>query len=126
MLIVDPQKRSNIKEILLHPFFNEMSSPFYLTIKRPINKISLTEQARVCRYIERYSNNTTIQSLALSLYCKCKNLHSINEHIKSAVCTWISSKLILGQPPNISLPPNQILCIEREICHNLKFRLHYI
>jgi len=126
MLIVEPSKRISCKEILQHPFFNNLTTPKYLTIKRPLNKISVTEQARVCRYIERYSNNDYVQSLALSLYCKCKELNNVSEHIKSAVCTWIASKLIIGTPPSIALPPQEILAIERQICHNLNFHLHNI
>jgi serine/threonine protein kinase len=125
MLIVEPNKRLSIKNILYHPFFKNLTAPLYLNIKKPLNKISFNEQARVCRYIERYSSNELVQSLALSIYCKCNDLN-ITEHIKSSVCTWISSKIILGVPASISLPPHEILLIERQICHNINFRIHNI
>jgi serine/threonine protein kinase len=117
MLIVDPRLRPTIKEIINHPFFNSMKSPIYLSVKRPLNKIAVTEQ---------YTNNSSIQAVALNLYCKCNDIHVISEHIRAAACTWIASKLVVGYPPTITLPLNQILSAEREICHNLLFRLHQI
>lgn len=124
MLTVDPSKRPTIGQLLAHPFFQGMRGPTYLSIKRPINKISVTEQARVSRYIQRYTSNITVQSLALNIYCRCNDMNNISEHIKAAACTWISSKIVVGYPPKMALPPNQILAAERDICHNLLFRLH--
>lgn len=124
MLIVDPSRRPTINEVISHPFFQGMKAPVYLSIQRPINKISVSEQARVSRYIQRYTANETVQALAVNLYCRCNDLNSISEHIKAAACTWISSKIVVGYPPVISLPPHQLLAAERDICHNLKFRLH--
>lgn len=126
MLTVDPAHRPNIDQIIDHPFFNGLTSPIYMTVHRPVNKIPLAEQARVSRYIQRYTNHNIIQSLALNIYCRCNDLNYISEQVRSAVCTWIASKLVIGEPPNISIPPNQILSTEREICHNLLFRLHSI
>lgn len=126
MLIVDPFRRLTIDQVIAHPFFQGMKPPVYLSVKRPLNKIPLAEQARVSRYIQRYTNNDTIQSLALNLYCRCNDLNTISEHVRAAVCTWIASKIVVGYPPTITLPPNQILSTEREICHNLLFRLHSI
>lgn len=124
MLIVDPSKRPTITEVINHPFFQGMKGPVYLSIQRPINRIAVSEQARVSRYIQRYTANETVQALAMNLYCRCNDLNIISEHIKAAACTWISSKLVVGYPPTISLPPHQLLAAERDICHNLKFRLH--
>jgi hypothetical protein len=103
-----------------------MKAPMYLSVKRPVNKIPLAEQARASRYIQRYTNNTIIQALSLNLYCQCNDLDHITEHIRAAACTWISSKIVIGSPPTIPLSPNQILSTEREICHNVQFRLHSI
>ena len=124
MLVVDPSRRLTISQVLSHPFFEQMRAPMYLSVKRPLNKIPLAEQARASRYIQRYTNNTIIQALALNLYCQCNDLDYISEHIRAAVCTWISSKIVVGGPPTIPLSPNQILSTEREICHNVLFRLH--
>ena len=124
MLVVDPAKRPTITEVLSHPFFKDMHAPVYLSIHRPVNRIPVSEQARVTRYIQRYTSNETAQSLAMNLYCRCNDLDTISEHIKAAACTWISSKIVIGYPPSISLPPHQLLSAERDICHNLKFRLH--
>jgi len=124
MLIVDPSKRPTIDEILMHPFFSGMKPVMYMMIQRPINKISVSEQARVSRYIQRYSSDTSVQALSLNIYCRCNDLASISEHIKAAACTWIASKIVVGYAPTISLSLNQLLAAERDICHNLNFRLH--
>lgn len=125
MIMVDPTRRLTINQVLAHPFFHGMKGPVYLSIQRPLNKIPIAEQARVSRYIQRYTNNEIIQGLALNLYCRCNDLHYISEHVRAAVTTWIASKIVVGYPPQtISLPPNQILATERDICHNLLFRLH--
>jgi len=126
MLTVDPLRRPTIGEIICHPFFNGMKAPMYLSIKRPLNKITITEQARVSRYIQRYTPDAIVQTLAMTIYCRCNDLNDISEHIKAAACTWISSKIVVGYPPKILLPPNQLLSAERDICHNLLFRLHFI
>jgi serine/threonine protein kinase len=124
MLVVDPSRRITIEQIIQHPFFTGMIPPIYLSIKRPINNISLSEHARVTRYIQRYTNNEKIQKLAIDIYRRCNDLDHISEHVRAAGSTWIASKIVLGYPPTIALPPNQILSTERHICHNLLFRLH--
>lgn len=124
MLTIDPAKRPSIKEVISHPFFNGLKAPIYLSIRRPVNKIPLPEYARVNRYIQRYTNNNIVQSLACNLYSRCNDLTHITENIRSAICTWIACKLVSVRLPALSLPLNQILSIEREICHNLLFRLH--
>lgn len=123
MLSVDPTKRPTINQILSFPYFDSLSQPSYLFIKRPLNKLPIAEQARVTRHIQRATDNSIVQSLALSLYCRCNNL-SINETLKSATCTWIASKLVTGVLPKFKLKTSQLLMAEREICHNLSFRLH--
>ena len=124
MLNVEANKRPTIHDILRHPFFNGLKAPMYMSIIRPINKISLSEQARVTRYIQRYSKDPNVQTLAFNIYCRCNDLTTISETIKAASCTWIASKIVLDRPPHITLPLHQILSTEREICHNLNFRLH--
>lgn len=126
MLIVDVNKRPTIAQVIAHPFFVGLRTPIYLSVERKPNKIPFAEHARVDRYIQRYTINKLIQTLALSLYCRCNDITHISENIRSAACVWIASKLISKQQPEISLPLNQILITEREICHNLLFRLHYI
>jgi serine/threonine protein kinase len=124
MLVVDPSQRPTIRAVLDHPFFKGLRAPVYLSIQRPLNPISLAEQARVTRYIQRYSANETVQALALSIYRRCNDLHHIDEPTRSAGCVWIASKIVVGYPPQIGLPKHQMLVTEREICHNLVFRLH--
>lgn len=127
MLVVDPTTRPSIKHILSHPFFEDMKPPIYLSIKRPMNKISISEHARVMRYIQQHTDNISIQALAFNIYCRCNELHTINEYIRTVTCVWIASKIVVGDTPTIiSVLPNQILSTEREICHNLLFKLHEI
>ena len=52
ILIVNPADRPIIKQIISHSFFHNMKPPVYLTIKRPLNKISISEHARITRYIQ--------------------------------------------------------------------------
>lgn len=125
MLTVDPSKRPTITEILNDRFFSGFENPVYICVKRPINKISLQEQARVNRYIQRYTLIKSVQTLAMDIYCQCNDLSHITEHIRAAACTWIASKIIMGYPPDsISIPSKELLGAERDICHNLLFRLH--
>jgi len=124
MLMIDPKKRPSIQQVIKHEFFQGIKTPLYLSITRPLNKLSVSEQARVTRYIQRYTDNENIQNLALNIYCKCNDLEEINEHIRAATACWIACKLIAGRPPDIPIPPNRILSAEREICHNIGFRLH--
>lgn len=124
MLVVDPDQRPNIKTVLQHPFFDNLKCPLYLSVTRNLNRISISEQARVTRYIQRYSTNTYVQTLAFNIYCRCNELDKITEHIRAAAATWIASKIVLGYPPSMSISPHQLLSAEREICHNLLFRLH--
>jgi serine/threonine protein kinase len=127
MLMVDPIKRPTIAEVLKHPFFCDLKRPKYLSVVRMPNKISLNEHARVSRHIEKFTNNDAIQALALALYCRCNDLNNLTEHSKATTCTWIASKIVTGNPlEKISLSQQQILAAERDICHNLCFRLHHL
>jgi serine/threonine protein kinase len=127
ILTIDPNSRPSILEILNDPFFTGLKlNTLYLHIRRPLKKISVSEHARVMRYITCYTNNKLIQKLSLNIYCQCYDLKHLTEHLKAVGCTWIASKLILGDDnrPKIGLPLNQIFSVERDICHNLFFRLH--
>lgn len=126
MLRVNPSDRLTIKQILDHSFFQGIKGPIYLSVKRPINKISNSEQARVSRYIQRYSSHPIVQNVAFCIYCRCNNLNNISEHIRAATSTWIASKIVVGYTPQITFPLNLILAAERDICHDLMFRLHVI
>jgi len=57
------------------------------------------------------------------MYCQCNNI-SFSEKIVVATCVWITEKIINFDPPEIpDISLHDILSCEREICHNLKFRL---
>ncbi len=126
MLDVTPTKRPTIHQVLMHPFFNGMKSPVHMFLVRPVRKLSLAEEARVCRYIQRYTNDITVQNMAIDIYSKCGPL-DLTEHIKSAASVWLASKMVFGYPPDLvdlsKKQKNAILMGEREICHDLKFRL---
>jgi serine/threonine protein kinase len=124
MLSVDPALRPTIKEVMDHKFFTGLTPVIYMSVVRPVNIIPVAEHARVSRYIQRYSSNPIIQELALILYRRCNNITTINEHVQAATCTWIASKIVVGYPPEIQINQQQLLSAERDICHNLLFRLH--
>src|SRR5690606_38694485 len=126
MLNVDSFTRINIDSISSHPFFEGLNPVKYITITRSPNNISNNERIRVIQYIQRYSQIKKIQNLAFNIYIRCNNMNNISEHIRSATCTWIASKMIIGSKlPTINFPINQLLSTERDICHNLSFRLNY-
>jgi serine/threonine protein kinase len=127
MLNVDPKTRINISEILEHPFFKGLTPVKYLSIGRSPVKIPTDERLRVVHYIQRYNSNKHIQNLSFNIYIRCNNLDHINEHIRVASCIWIASKIVLGNAPDklAGFPINKIIEVEREICHNLSFRLNY-
>lgn len=130
MLVITPEARLSINEILSNPYFTGLSYPMYLSISRPTNKLSISEQARVVRYIETYTNKEgcdnilVIRSLALKIYCSCNDMSHINESVRAGGSVWIASKLVIGVPLPTTLSLSSILAVEREICHNLLFRLH--
>lgn len=125
MLRINPVQRPSIEKVLEHPFFCNRSPIIGYTGKRPDNKIPVPEHARVARFIQRYSDNEMVQKLAMKIYCRCNDITNISEHVRAAACTWIASKLVTGDPPEIENNlEEQILVAESEICHNLKFHLH--
>jgi serine/threonine protein kinase len=126
MLTVNSDFRPSIDQILDHSFFNGLISPVYLNIIRPSNHIPVPEYARVTRYIQKYTDNIDIQKIAFSIYSRCVSLHEFNEALKATTCTWIASKLIPTSALKLSLDVDQLIPIEREICHNLGFKLHDI
>ena len=103
------------------------------------NKLSVPEHARIFRYIQQCTPNYKIQNLAFNIYLKI-NLPDIPEFNKAVGSTWIASKIIIGDytirvaskndSQKISqlmklLPLDQILKIERDIVHDINFRIHY-
>lgn len=124
MLVVEPSKRLTINQITAHGFFNGKKGPVHLSIERPVNHLSIPEEARVLRYIHQCTENENVKNLALNIYRKCNDLNSINENIKATACAWIASKILLIDFPLNPLSLIQLQSAEREICHNLSFRLH--
>ncbi|MFK5969989.1 MAG: protein kinase [Candidatus Marithrix sp.] len=116
--------RITIKEVLSHPFMNEQASPNFLVLKNKKFLISKTEKFRVSRYIQKYTNNKNIQVLAMEYYLRCINIDNISEIVKACTVTWIASKVVINDVPKIDILLHQILAAERDICHNLEFRLH--
>jgi len=133
MLAVEPTARPTIQHVLAHEIFVGLKLKPYMLTARPLNNIGMAEYARVTRYIQRHSASFAqepraeiVQNLALNLYKKCNDISNTNENIRAAVCVWIASKIIAGYTPNIDFPINHILATERDICHNLLFRLHTV
>jgi serine/threonine protein kinase len=101
-----------------------LSKEPYLGFKRPPIKLSVQETERVKNQIATYTRNVDVRNLAFSIYIKCRDLDAMGEGARVAGCAWIASKIIRGYP--VKVPPElNILVIEREICHNTHFRLHF-
>lgn len=126
MLHIEPNKRLTIFEVLKHPFFTGMSPKPYLSITRPVNKLTVSEHARAIRHLQLYTSDETVQKLAMALYSRCNDLNTTGEQVRAATCAWIASKLVLGYTPNLAIATHHILAAEREICHNVGFRLHIL
>lgn len=129
MLMVEPSRRPNISQVLLHPYFNGLKTTSYISIRRPLNKIKIPEYTRILKYIEKFTQDKSIQDLAIKIYCSCNNLENFDENLRILTCVWISHKVIMrnAMEENTlkqSYSLNQILLMEREICHNLCFRIH--
>lgn len=125
MLAVDPEKRLTISQVLTHSLFNGMNPVTYLTVRRSANKLEFTEEARVTTIIAHCTDNDHIQRLALNIYSRCNKLGYIKEVVRTKTCVHIASKIVLGTPlSDMQLTQHELLKTEREICHNLLFRLH--
>lgn len=125
MLKLEANKRSKLVDILKDTFFQGMVNPDCKSLRRPANKLLAGERGRVMKHINSFTLESNIRDLAFNIYCKCNQLNNIDELVKSAACVWISSKIVLGYPIDVNIKPHLLLNAEREICHNLDFRLHY-
>jgi serine/threonine protein kinase len=135
MLLVNPHKRITIPEILKHRFLTGIpviQSP-HVNIDRPSRKLSNVELARISTHMQRYlpkskEDNAHIENLAYNIYKKCTDLDTISERDQIITCIWIAAKIVTGVPPKFNNPNipslDNILNIERIICHNLYFRVH--
>lgn len=135
MLRVNPQDRISISQVLQHPFFTGLQTVDCLVHRRPLKDLSIGEHARIYRYVQQDSSNPLIQELAVTIYRMCDNISELitsatsresRERILAAGCVWIAGKVIDGYPPDIRLPQHSILAAEREICHNVNFRIHHL
>jgi serine/threonine protein kinase len=124
MCMLKFENRITIKEILNHPFMKGSSTPDFLVFKNPEVNISKNEKSRVGKYIKKYSSNEYVQILAMEYYIRCTNIYNISEIVKACAVTWIASKIVIKDVPKIDISLYQILAAERDICHNLEFRLH--
>ena len=126
MLKCNPRDRITIKEVLSHPFINHQTPVEYYTFKNKRYSVGDSEKLRISRYIQNFTDNSRVQQLAMEYYLRCIKLDNVSEVIKSTVCCWIATKII-GEPQiETGVNLDQILKVEREICHNLEFRLHLI
>lgn len=124
MLVVDPSSRLTISQIIHHPFFEQKKLPIYLSIVRPIKTLPFPEEARIITHIQRFTKNTSIQQLAMLIYCRCTDLDIISESILAETSVLISSKILYGIIPKTILNMDDVLRTEKLICHNLRFSLH--
>lgn len=124
MLQLDPSKRPTIQHVLSHPFFGDLERSNFMVVRPSDVLLSTKELAVAERYINRYTDDEMVKRLALELYVRSSSVREASDHIKTAACVWIASKLVQGVPRNIHAPLHQILSTERIICHHLSFRLH--
>jgi serine/threonine protein kinase len=132
MLTIDSEKRPSAFNLLQQQIF----TPIKLTnppinpqlIVPTTNKLSLSEEARVVRYIEQGITNKHVQPIltqhAYDLYCKV-NLRQLSESYKALGAVFIANKVLYGNTDYVSknISMDKLLEIEREMVHNLHFML---
>ena len=124
MLISDQYKRSNIKNLLDHPFITNVPVKYQLT-KCFKSKILDYDNELITSYINKLTNNDDVINLATNIYAGTYFINNYTHESKAITCVLISSKLLHKDLPNI---PNDILphiiAIESCICNNLAFRFN--
>lgn len=124
MLMIEPKKREKAIDLLKY---------YQIPIINPIvvynirNELEFSEEARIVRYIQQTTDDLTIQELAYQLY---KQIHitDMSEYYKAIGCTWVAIKIMTGSQPllqQIDFDEEQLLELEKKICNDLHFRLHY-
>jgi len=124
MLQIDIKKRPTALELINHDFFTGLS-PVNPTIILPIShKIESQEKARITRYIQQLTDDSQIQQLSLLLYTRL-TLAERGEYDKALGTVWIAMKLLTGNPVDLLKHQSMewFMMIERDVCHNLGFRL---
>lgn len=143
MLVVNAEFRPSINDVLAHPLFKNKPSVKYDVVNRASLDLSKTEIIEVSDLIKEYNlyvdttkvknkefvtDNEVMRELALSLYSRCNDL-KVERELLILGCVWIASKIVLERRlliNKLSYSLEEILLVEREICHNLCFRLHCI
>lgn len=125
MLIVDASKRQPIKKLLSHQFINNMPIT-YMSVKCSKKVLSNEDIELISDYIRKITTDEYIIKLAINIYSNLPNTicNIIEIELHAMTCGWIAHKLINKDIPDISetiLPI--ILEMERNICHNLTFRI---
>ena len=125
MLMLNPVDRSNTIDLLHEYYPNKYKNASFITNVK-IN-LEYTEQARIIRYIEQMSKDLNVQKLAYDMYTRL-SISNISEYYRAIGCTFIAIKLYTGSQPLLNIieviPMDQLLQIEKDICHDLHFRLH--
>lgn len=127
MLKIDPNKRSDIYDILNHNFFTGLTLSGYDTIKRKSQDIPIQEYARISFYINNFLSEIEhpelIKKMVIELYSKILDI-KLNEKIKAAASVQIIGKII--KIDNIDFRTicfDDILNAERKIANYLNFHL---
>ncbi len=124
LLMINVNQRPSLPSLLKDLFFEGMVPIPYKVINVSQNEINVTEEARVIRYIQQCTNDKDAQKLALTIYSKIDL--DLLEHPKAIGCTFVALKILFGTHASLYhlLPVDQLLSIERDICHDLHFRLY--
>lgn len=124
MLNVNPDKRPTITEVLEHPYFLGFSPTKYMVLTAPSVELSSRDLTKADRYITRYTDNSTVKTVALELYSKCQEIEELSESNRAIGCTWMAAKMVLGYAPRMTVELHQVMDAERIIAAHLNFRLH--
>jgi hypothetical protein len=121
MLRINPKNRLTIKEVINHPFFDNHKIVNYNINKNNFMEISISEYARINRYLEEWTKNKDYQYYAIKLYKFSYNI-DIEEKLKINTCLFIVFKIFL-QPITIFNNLDELILKELEICNYNNFIL---
>jgi serine/threonine protein kinase len=126
MLIVDKNNRYTIKQVLSHPFFSTIKNnapSIYKTIKNK-DIIKDDDLKFIKEKIGKFDKIT--QNIIIYIYNLCFDLN-IEQNLKLEVCVLIASKInntIADDIKNFfTFKREELITIERDICHHLNFHL---
>lgn len=125
MLMVDPTERPTINKLMKYPFFSGNVNVEYdvYNIKSYLDNLSSARKKKIHKICSKLGIPISIQKNIMCLYASFDN-NGQSKSIKLYSCILICCKIYRYKLPNISVDLERVIKMERDICTNIKFRLH--